>query len=195
MKLKNIPGATPIDEEILQGLIPNLTLQSELNEYEEQNIAKAFLWASRSRTLKKELLSVSGICILHKKMFGDTWNWAGQFRKRQTNIGVSPNRIQSDLKILLDDVKFWIQNKTYSNEEIGIRFHHRLVLIHPFPNGNGRLSRLAADLLMQILGEKSFSWSSSNLNQDGEIRKKYINALKVADQTENYSLLLNFAKS
>jgi Fic-DOC domain mobile mystery protein B len=128
-------------------------------------------------------------------MFGDTWNWAGQFRKRQTNIGVSPNRIQSDLKILLDDVKFWIQNKTYSNEEIGIRFHHRLVLIHPFPNGNGRLSRLAADLLMQILGEKSFSWSSSNLNQDGEIRKKYINALKVADQTENYSLLLNFAKS
>jgi Fic-DOC domain mobile mystery protein B len=195
MKLKNIPGATPIDEEILQGLIPNLTLQSELNEYEEQNIAKAFLWASRSRILKKDLLSVSGICILHKKMFGDTWNWAGQFRKRQTNIGVSPNRIQSDLKILLDDVKFWIQNKTYSNEEIGIRFHHRLVLIHPFPNGNGRLSRLAADLLMQILGEKSFSWSSSNLNQDGEIRKKYINALKVADQTENYSLLLNFAKS
>ncbi len=104
MKFNDIPGATPLDEETLRGLIPNLTTHGELNEFEAKNIADAISWASSSRKLKKDLLSVSGLILLHKKMFEQTWTWAGQFRTRETNIGVTPHRIQTDLGILLGNM-------------------------------------------------------------------------------------------
>ena len=108
MDFKAAKGATPIDDEQKKGLIPNLTTQAELNEFEATNILKATLWAKASRKMKTELLEFSGVFLLHKKMFEDTWEWAGGRRLKDTNIGIDPNGIQENLNILLGDVKYWL---------------------------------------------------------------------------------------
>ncbi|WP_373999480.1 mobile mystery protein B [Bdellovibrio bacteriovorus] len=195
MKIQSPPGATPLDDETLQGLIPGLTTHRELDEFEAAGIARALLWAFNSRTLKKDLLSASGLCLLHRKMFQDTWEWAGTFRRRETNIGVSPEKIQNELGQLLGDVKYWLKHNTFSTEEIVARFHHRLVWIHPFPNGNGRFSRLAADLLMEHIGRSRPTWGQVNLGQMGQKRAQYIQVLQIADRSENYAPLIEFMKS
>jgi Fic-DOC domain mobile mystery protein B len=148
-----------------------------------------------SRTLKNDLLSATGIKKLHKKMFGSTWEWAGEFRKTQTNIGVAPANIQNDLGALLGDVKYWLDKKTFDLDEIAIRFHHRLVWIHVFPNGNGRHARLAANLLLKHNKGKNFSWGSESLVGNTLNRKEYIKALRQADKEEDYRSLLRFARN
>ena len=127
-------------------------------------------------------------------MFKDVWRWAGEYRRTDRNIGVDVSHIEVELKKLLDDVHYWIENKTYPPEEIAVRFHHRLVWIHPFPNGNGRLSRLMADLLIIFLGQFRFSWGQTSLVSVSEVRKKYVEALRAAD-AHNIKLLLLFARS
>lgn len=193
MRIKTPTGATPLDSETLQLLIPNLTTQTELNEFEAQNIADAMLWAANSQSLKKNLISATGIVRLHKKMFDETWQWAGKFRWKQTNIGVSPETIQNELGALLGNVQYWLDNKTYPLEEIAVRFHHKLVWIHPFANGNGRCSRLAADLLLQYNRGQKLNWGSQDLAKESEIRNRYLKALRLADQND-YTPLMKFAK-
>lgn len=193
MRIKTPTGATPLDSETLQLLIPNLTTQTELNEFEAQNIAEAMLWAANSQSLKKNLISATGIIRLHKKMFDETWQWAGKFRWKQTNIGVSPETIQNELGALLGNVQYWLDNKTYPLEEIAVRFHHKLVWIHPFANGNGRCSRLAADLLLQYNRGQKLNWGSQDLAKESEIRNRYLKALRLADQND-YTPLMKFAK-
>lgn len=195
MKIKNPQGATPLDDEVLKELIPNLTTQDELNEFEAANILKAELWAKTNRSIRKNLISASGILSLHKKMFDETWKWAGRTRWRQTNIGVAPEEIQNAMGALIGDVNYWIENKTYSLEETAVRFHHKLVWIHPFPNGNGRLSRLAADLILEYNEMPRFKWGGGSLAKDGENRQSYLKALRDADQLDEYKSLLKFAKS
>lgn len=195
MKIKNLPGATPIDDEVLQQLIPNLTTQGELNEFEAENIISAELWAKTSSSMRKNLISATGILSLHRKMFDQTWEWAGKTRWNQTSIGVTPEEIQNTLGVLIGDVNYWLENKTYNLEEVAVRFHHKLVWIHPFPNGNGRLSRLAADLQLEYSGEPRFTWGKTSLLKEGENRKIYIKALQKADRLDEYSDLLAFAKS
>ncbi|MBR1753762.1 mobile mystery protein B [bacterium] len=183
-------NSTPLTEEEKQGLRAKwITTRAELNEMETSGIANAEIWLLKT---KKDILSEDFIKTLHKKMFKDVWKWAGTFRNTERNIGVVPYQIQPKLRVLLDDVKFWIENKTYSEKEIAIRFHHRLVQIHPFPNGNGRLSRLMANLLIKKLGQKPLNWGVGNLTEISEIRKQYIFALREADKG-NYDLLLKFA--
>jgi Fic-DOC domain mobile mystery protein B len=194
VKIITPPGATALEPDVLKGLIPNLTTQGELNEFEAKNIADAIIWASKSRTLKKDLLSATGIFALHKKMFDQTWNWAGKVRWTQTNIGVAPEKIQNELGALLGNVKYWIEEETYKFEEIAVRFHHKLVWIHPFPNGNGRFSRLAADLLLEFNGHERFKWGQSDLVTDQKERDKYLGALRLADIKIDYGPLLKFAK-
>jgi Fic-DOC domain mobile mystery protein B len=127
-------------------------------------------------------------------LFGDVWRWAGEFRRSERNLGIPFCRIPVDLRQLLDDVKGWIEYKAYSPDEVAVRFHHWLVAVHPFPNGNGRHARLMADLLvMQLTGER-FSWGRANLRDAGEMRARYIAALKAAD-SHDYSPLLAFARS
>lgn len=196
MDFKTAKDATLIDEEQKKGLIPNLTTQDELNEFEAENIAAAILWAKSSRRLKEDYLEVSGVLLLHKKMFEKTWKWAGDLRLIETNIGISYKNIQENLKILLDDVKYWIQKNTYSIDEIAIRFHHRLVQIHVFPNGNGRHARIMADLLLQYCGATKFSWGAANLVQGGEPKDRYVAALRKMDKDrDDVGDLLEFARS
>ena len=183
--------STPLtEEEKLQLKTKWVTTRAELNELETNGIAEAEIWLLKN---KKDILNENFLKTLHKKMFGKIWQWAGMFRTTERNIGVAPYQIQPYLKILFDDVKFWLENNTYSNKEIAIRFHHRLVQIHPFPNGNGRISRLMADLLMNQLENKNLIWGSGNLTEISELRKIYISALQKADNG-NYQLLLDFIK-
>ena len=179
-------NSTPLTEEEKEQLkVKWVTTRAELNELETRGIAQAELWLLKN---KKDFIK-----LLHNKMFGSIWKWAGKYRTTERNIGAAPYQIQPKLRILLDDIKFWIENKTFAEKEIAIRFHHRLVQIHPFPNGNGRISRLMADLLMRKLGQSELNWGSENLAKISDIRKKYISALQEADRG-NYDSLLKFVE-
>jgi len=182
-------NSTPLTEEEKQQLKAKwITTRAELNELETKGIAETEIWLLKN---KKDILNETFIKNLHKKMFGDIWKWAGSFRTTERNIGVAPYEIQPKLRILLEDVKFWIDNQTFSSKEIAIRFHHRLVQIHPFPNGNGRISRLMADLLMKQFGLPVLDWGSGSLTEISALRRKYISALQDADNGD-YSSLLHF---
>ena len=186
------PGATPLDAEELACLIPkHITTQGELNEWEQLNILHGEAWA---RDQRKDILDEAFVRQLHEKMFGETWNWAGTFRKSDKNIGVDWHHIGVRLRDLLNDVRYQIEYGTYPPDEIAARFHHRLVFIHPFPNGNGRHARMMADLLVQKLGQSRFTWGSKSLTETTETRDHYITALRAADNGD-YQPLLVFIRS
>lgn len=184
-------NSTPLNEEEQKGLIPSwITTRSELNDAEARGIFEAEKWLLTSK--QKDLLSEKFVKFLHKKMFESVWEWAGKFRTKEVNIGkIPPYSVSIELKKLFDDVNYWVENKTYSPVEICARFHHRLVYIHPFPNGNGRHSRLMADLLMEKLGQKPLNWGKGSLVEISKLRKRYIDALHKADRG-NYTALLDF---
>jgi Fic-DOC domain mobile mystery protein B len=193
MKIKTTFGATPLDPNEIAGLIPDIHTHQELDQHEFENITKALYWANKSRKLKKELLSVSGLLTLHKQMFNNVWTWAGTFRSTEKNIGVCPTQIAIKLSQLAENINFQIQNQTSQIHQISISFHHQLTLIHPFPNGNGRHARAAADLLLIYQKKPPFNWSASQLRNESDTRLLYIQALKIADQSGDYQPLLQFA--
>ena len=185
-------ASTPLAEEEREELIPSyITLRSELNEAEQRNILEAQEWAFRRA---RNVLSEHFLKELHKRMFGKVWRWAGEIRQSERNIGVEPYRISTDLRQLIDDCGFWIDHNTYEPDEIAARFSHRLVRIHPFPNGKGRHSRTVADLLLVKLGQERFSWGRENLVDVGVTRKQYIGALHAADR-HDYAPLFEFVRS
>lgn len=196
LELDYIYGQTPIDEDEKDGLlIPSVTTRGELNELEQLNIEQAIEWTLTKSQKKDQILSEEFVKLLHKKMFGDVWSWAGAFRESEKNIGVEWIKIGIELRYLLDDTKFWIQNNSYPPDEIAIRFKHRLVKIHCFPNGNGRHSRIMADIIIEsIFGDTVFTWGHSNMVQANKTRKEYINAIRTADEG-NIIPLLVFARS
>lgn len=189
-------GQTPLDEGEKEGLkIKSIATQKELNELEQLNIEKAVEWTIQTHLSAEKILSEKFVKDLHKKMFGDVWKWAGEYRKSNKNIGIPWAQIGIELKKLLDDATYWVENSTYSDEEIAIRFKHRLVSIHCFPNGNGRHSRMMADIILEsIFGKEIFAWQQSNMFRADEVRKEYIKALKEADKGK-IEALIKFAKS
>ena len=191
------PGQTPLDEDEKDGLlIPHISTVEELNEFEQQNIEKAFLWLMKQRSLNAEkILSISFVREVHQRMFSDVWKWAGDFRKTNKNIGVDKFKITETLLNLLKDCAFWIEKGVYTDDEIAILFKHQLVSIHPFANGNGRHSRFMADVLIEYgLHRKPFTWGSANLFSESETRSRYISALQAADGGEMQPLI-EFARS
>jgi len=189
-------GQTPLSEEEKEGLlIKTVTTHGELDEHEQLNIEKAVEWTIKTKFKKDQILTEGFVKTLHKKMLGKVWSWAGNFRKSEKNIGVKWVVIGIELKALLDDTKYWIENETYPNNEIAIRFKHRLVNIHCFPNGNGRHSRIMADIIMEsIFNENAFSWNQSNMVKADQTRRNYITAIREGD-TGNIQSLLDFAKN
>lgn len=189
-----INGQTPLDEEEKEELkISSITTQGELDEFEQLNIEKAVEWTIRSRFKTERVLTEKFVRDLHKRMYSEVWKWAGEFRKSQKNIGVEWIKIPLELKKLLEDTMYWIENNTFSPEEISIRFKHRIVSIHCFPNGNGRHSRMMADIIMEtVFGKDVFKWHQSNMVKANLTRKKYIDALKMADNGD-IGPLVNFA--
>jgi Fic-DOC domain mobile mystery protein B len=189
------PGATPLDPDEAAGLVAtHITTQGDLNAWEQINIAQGDRWAARQK--KRDLLDEGFIRELHRQMFDKTWQWAGTFRNSNKNIGVDWTQVAVRLRNLLDNSKYQIENHVYDADEIAVRFHHQLVWIHPFPNGNGRHARLMADLLAMRLGRPRLTWGGGKASviTVGELRKQYLAALRVADQGQINDLIA-FARS
>lgn len=190
--LPDVNGGTPLSDEERDGLIPSyITLRSELNTAEQANILEAESWAFERR---RDVLDERFLDRLHEKMFGRVWRWAGTHRRSGKNVGVDAYRIPQELRQLIDDCRFWLENSNYDVEEIAARFHHRLVWIHSYPNGNGRHARLASDLLLVANGHERFSWGRKNLQDAGETRAHYIAALQAADN-HDFGPLIDFVRS
>jgi len=178
-------GNTPLSPDEQADLIPNLATKEELNEWERSNILIAYDWALDSRTLKRQdPLTEPYVRDLHYRMFDQTWKWAGVYRITEKNIGVAHYQIRESLAALLGDARYWLENKTFAPDEIAIRFHHRLVFIHPFANGNGRHARLMADVLAKTQGQSIFMWGGADIVEHGNIRRGYIDALRAADKND-----------
>lgn len=180
-------GNTPLTPEERDGLIPSwITIRADLNRAEFNNIAKAQSWAAARR---RDILDFDSLIALHKQMYGQVWRWAGQFRATGKNIGVDPWRIGMDLHTLLEEVRFWVTHESWPPDELMARFHHRLAQIHPFPNGNGRHARMAADMLATQMAVEPLTWGRTNLDEASETRRRYIAALKAADRHDMGPLL------
>lgn len=196
LNLNYINEQTPLGEDEKDGLlILTIATRGELDEYEQQNIEQAIQWLlSKSLSIDK-VLTEQFIKKLHHRMYRHVWKWAGEFRKTEKTIGIDKNQIPTQLKALLDDTKYWIENKIFPPDEIAVRFKHRLVQIHCFPNGNGRHSRLMADVIIEKLFKRPvFSWGAANLVRQGNQRSAYISAIKAADAGD-IKPLLDFARS
>jgi Fic-DOC domain mobile mystery protein B len=175
-------GATPLDPNELGGLkFKHITTREELDELEQANIESGLRWLARH---KGEVLTDDFAVTLHKRLFGDVWDWAGSFRRTGKNIGIDPIQIGVELRTLMDDARYWVEHRTYSASEAAIRMHHRLVQIHPFPNGNGRHARILADtMLARVYNAKRIDWAGGHdLQKMNDRRVAYIAALKAADQ-------------
>ena len=190
MQFEYAPGATPIDPDEALGLIPkHIKTQAELNAWEELNIVEGADWIARQKVIQG--LNEGLVRELHNRMFNQTWQWAGTFRKSAKSIGIDWTQIAVGLKNLLDNTAYQIENKAMPIDEIVVRFHHQLVLIHAFPNGNGRHARLIADALIVSLGGKRFSWGSdTSIATPGTARQNYLSALRTADKGDIAPLML-----
>jgi Fic-DOC domain mobile mystery protein B len=187
---------TLLSEEEKEGLlIPTITTREELDEFEQQNIEDAVEFYLLRRKYKTEtILSEKFVFDVHKRMLGDVWEWAGTTRKTNKNLGIDKFQIPPRLRQLLENCKYWIEHPTFSEEEIAIRFKHEIVSIHVFPNGNGRHSRLMADIIMKHIFKKHiFSWGQKDLVHKNEVREMYIKALQKADKGD-FEDLLEFSK-
>lgn len=187
-------GSTPLDPNEINGLIPDyITTQGELNSLEKDNISKAIKW-SEGRN-HKHLLESNFVFNLHKRMLSDVWKWAGTQRTSDKSIGIDWRHIPTQMKLLLDDTKYWIENETYPWKELAARFHHRLVQIHAFPNGNGRHARLMTEILLQQYDQPSPTWGihkpEDTIDVEGKIRDEYISSLQEADNKQ-FDRLIKF---
>lgn len=189
--------ATPLVPAERDGLkLTWITTRADLNAAEQDNIDAGAAWAFRSR--RANILTVAFSIALHRQMFGQVWDWAGHYRTTERNIGIAPYRIGTETAQLFDDAAFWVANETYEPDELAVRLHHRLVFVHPFPNGNGRHARMMADLLIRRIGAPPFSWGSNRddgvIHDIGDLRKRYVSALRAADGND-YEPLIAFARS
>jgi len=189
------PDSTPLDPDEAEGLVPShITTQGELNAWEQLNIARADTWAmSRRRRRATTVLTSEFAAELHRRMFDQTWSWAGTYRRTGKNIGVPATQIRIALRERLADAAVWKAERVYELDEIAARLHHQLVLVHPWPNGNGRWSRLMADALLRAERRPRFSWGSRDLARATDAREDYLAALRAADHGD-FALLLAFAR-
>jgi Fic-DOC domain mobile mystery protein B len=190
------PGATPLRPEDIKGLKHSVTTHGELNELEAANIVQGQEWALKARSTRMpQMLSDEYVQRLHKRMYGEVWKWAGQYRLHETTIGVPHPMIRAELRTLYDDARYWIEHKTFPDYELAIRLHHRLVKVHLFPNGNGRHARMFADLVLQRhFKAPRLPWGGTTLGNSGPRRAEYIGALQAAD-ANNYTPLVEFCQS
>lgn len=189
-------GATELTADDIKGLIPShITTREELNELEQANIIQGLTWLSSIPiTTVDDVISLKFAELLHKSLFGEVWEWAGTYRTREANIGVAPHNIQVDLYNLLEDIKCWIEFKHFDSLEISARIQHRLVKIHPFPNGNGRHSRLMTDYIrIALLDVPRLKWANGKLETQNEERSDYISCLREADKGD-YAPFIEYLK-
>jgi Fic-DOC domain mobile mystery protein B len=187
-------AATPLDPDESAGLVPgHIATREQLDEWEANNILAGERWANAAAK-RRPILDDQFLRELHRRMFDQTWKWAGKYRTTEKNIGVAPERIAVEVRKLLEDTKARIEGKVAPLDETAAKFHHRLVSIHPFPNGNGRHARLMTDLLLAANGAEPFTWGRGDLVHAGEARERYLSALRAAD-ARDFAPLLAFVRS
>ncbi|MDR6661284.1 Fic-DOC domain mobile mystery protein B [Tardiphaga robiniae] len=188
--------ATPLDPALRGDLLQTwITSRADLNEAEEENIVKGATWGrGRRRGKTADLLTEDFVKTLHKQMFGEVWKWAGTYRQGELNIGIAPHLVAAEMPVMLDNARYWVEHETYSLDEIAARLHHRLTQIHGFPNGNGRHARMMADLVIERLGGKAFSWGGGGIGDVGTLRNSYVASLQAADN-HDIAPLLAFMRS
>jgi Fic-DOC domain mobile mystery protein B len=191
-----IPEAnTPLSPEEQADLIPSLATREDLNEWERDNILQGSQWALSERQISRlDPTKEPYIRELHTRMFDQTWKWAGTYRKTDKNLGVPVDEIRERFAQLLSNAAYWLEHKSYDVDECAVRFHYELVVVHPFPNGNGRHARLIADVVAVKCGRPQFSWGGKELTAPGEARNEYLSALRKADQGA-LAQLLRFARA
>ena len=196
LSFDDLEGQTPLDEDEKLGLlIPTIATRGELDEFEQQNIEDAIQWSLTRKFKSEQILTETFILALHKRMYKNVWRWAGEYRKTNKNIGVDKLEIPVALRSLIDDASYWLEHNVYEPEEFAIRFKHRLVSIHCFPNGNGRHSRMIADIIIEKIYQLPvFSWGGASLSEDMDIRAQYLKAIRKADKGD-FELLLKFSRS
>ena len=185
-------SATPLDPDELAGLkFKHVSTRGELDQLEQAGITDCLKWLARQK--HPDVLSEGFVLELHKRLFGSVWKWAGSFRHTEKNTGVDPVQVAIHIRQLLDDAKYWVEHGTYPPRELAARFHHKLVSIHPFPNGNGRHARIIADtVLTKLLHEPAIDWAGGyRLEAMNERRNEYIAALRAADR-HDFSALFEF---
>lgn len=185
-------GATPLDPDEVEGLkFRHITTRGQLDELEQVNLDSGLLWLNRRRS--PDVLTETFIRELHRRLFGDVWRWAGLYRQTEKNIGIDPGEIAVQLRMLLDDARYWQENATFAALEAAARFHHRLVWIHPFANGNGRHARILADAFLQRhYSHPPIDWAAGHDLQRSSVRRDaYMAALRAADGGD-YGPLLAF---
>ncbi len=186
-------GATPLDPDEMEGLrFRHITTRGQLDELEQVNIETGLRWLERIRN--QDVLTPTFAVTLHKRLFGEVWNWAGTLRRTEKNIGIDPLHISVELRTLMDTARYWKDHETYAPAEAAVRLHHRMVQIHPFPNGNGRHARIIADAMLRgVYGQPPIDWAGGHdLQQMNERRLAYISALRAADRL-NFDPLFAFA--
>jgi Fic-DOC domain mobile mystery protein B len=195
LEIEYMEGQTPLDDDEKEGLkIPTVITRGELDEFEQQNIEQAIIWSIKRKFRAEDILTEKFVKEVHRKMFAEVWSWAGEFRITNKNLGVDKWEIGTELKKLLDDTVYWISHQTYPADQIALRCKHRMVSIHCFANGNGRHSRLMADIIIShVFKQPLFSWGTKYANMPGESRNEYLKAIRLADKG-NYLPLLDFAR-
>ena len=180
-----VDGTTPLDPDEREGLkFPHIQTRGELNAAEQSNIQDCFLWLRRQRNFREqEYLTEEFLITLHRRMLGKVWAWAGRYRNTEKSIGVYPGDIGQEVRKLLDDANYWVEQGTWNREQFAARLHHRLEEIHPFPNGNGRHGRIMTDtVLTEVLQQSPVDWL---VGTDPEQRREeYLAALRSADDKD-----------
>ena len=195
--LDELDDTTPLAPDERDELIPaTLATRADLNEWERENILGARKWALATRQLRRhDPLTEDYLRRLHRKMFDHTWRWAGRFRTTERNLGLPVHQLVPAVRDLLDDARHWLTHETYDADEIAVRVHHRLVVVHPWPNGNGRHARLLADVLIARAGRPPFGWGREmDLTMPGRARREYLGALRATD-ANGYAPIVAFARS
>lgn len=193
-------GSTPLRDEEIAGLIPTwVATREDLNRAEYTNVLRGVAWAGLQASSRApgRLLTTSAVKRLHREMFGEVWRWAGTYRRHDTNIGNAWTEVPLAVQQILDDVSHQVTHLDelpWDRDEVAVRFHYRLVAVHPFSNGNGRHARLAADCLVQAMGGQPFTWGRQELGVEGSARREYLAALRTADKSQDIGPLLRFAR-
>jgi Fic-DOC domain mobile mystery protein B len=187
-------GHTEVPADERAQLIPTwVATRGELFAAEEASIAVGTLGLAPSAAA---LLDDLYLRRLHTRMFDKVWKWAGRYRRHETNLGIDPVEIPAAVRALVADASAWVEHGTYDVDELCIRFHHRLVAIHPFVNGNGRHGRISTDLLAKSLGGPAFTWGQNLTVDTAELRHRYRTALQRADRdNDDVTDLIAFARS
>ena len=136
-----------------------------------------------------DLLNDHFVRELHRRMYAPVWTWGGRQRSRETNIGIAPGQISVAFRDALQDLRYrWETAHDLTARELGISAHAALVHVHPFVDGNGRTTRLLADLVFVSAQDEDVM-----LAYDWEFdRDSYIRRLREYDQTRDASALIDF---